>query len=271
LIHGRAPLQPAPNPDGYIESAIFAGEPVHLTAIVSNAPNEDDETLARAVRWTIDSADGKPVSATPSFVSGSGLSGAFPPKLAGARSLLYSIPALAPGRYVVRASWHDDVKTEPRILNVYGGNEGPRVRQEFLRLNARKRLQDGTPEAYLAARTMLEEAAKNSTEPAVYEELADVSAPWASPEDTATYYSRSLEVAKRNLEAHYGESADWPESASELYRQSELKAKTFRDLIPYYKTHFHEVRVVVVRTGDSEDFAIERRKDGVRIRLVEIK
>jgi hypothetical protein len=143
------------------------------------------------------------------------------------------------------------------------------VRSVFLREQARAVLRDGTPESYAKARAMLLEAAQDNSDPSVYEELADASAPWAAPDETATYYRRSLDVATKNLEKHHGARKDWPAKARQLYEPRARKVQVFQELVPYYKNSFSAVRIRVVREDATDKFVIERRSDGNRLRVID--
>jgi hypothetical protein len=275
VIHGRAPLERQAPDEDMIGAAVFEGDPIMFTLAALNLPADDGHWVDH-IKWKVLTEKGSevPVAITTSPVRGD--RSALPKRPeAQSRFANSKVANLPPGKYVVNLSWvgSDErvaqVTAEPRLLIVYGGDESDAVHREFLRHRAGMVLKQGTSEAYRTARGWLLEAADGNTDPALYEELADASAPWAPPDETATYYQRSLEVARRNLEKRYGTRDQWPEKAVHLYQPQERKVQAFLRIVSYYKTNFSEIRVVVVRDGLTEKFAVERRDNGKRLQLVE--
>lgn len=274
VIHGRSPLEPQHAEQagyGLVETAVFAGEPVVATLAAVNLPREGAGAWADRIQWEAVDADGNviPLAAT--------VDARPAPATAVLRDGVVAVNVtfgdLAPGRYVVRASWVDSatrqrITAEGKRLSVYRGDENTIVERAFLRETARRALALGTRDGYETARALLLQAAAGNPDPLVYESLADASAPWASPEETARYYEQSLAVAKGNLERRFGQRAKWPDKAITLFTARESKVEAFSDLLPYYRANFDNVRVVVVREGTKDKFVIQRRSDGARLREI---
>jgi hypothetical protein len=275
VVHGRSPLEPQTSEQGtygLVESVVFAGEPVVVTLTALNPP-ADVLSWVRTVQWDVVDALGRATTAT---VTVDGLAPASPrPLPAGASQVNLVLSGLPPGQYTVRASSIDDatsrrVTAEARQLTIYAGDENVTVRRAFLREKARVALSTGTEEGYRAARPLLLEAAEGNTDPSLYETLADASAPWADPEETAAYYDRSAAVARANVERKFGTRSEaWPSKATSLLSARDRKVAAFRALVPYYKTNFSSVRVVVTRQATRDAFVVERRSDGGRLRVIE--
>jgi len=194
--------------------------------------------------------------------------GALPPAASWSR-LAFKVDGLKPGRYLVRGAWGGNTPVEARSLVIYRGDETTEVHRVFLRVRAAEELKMNTREAYRLAREMLLEAADGNSDPSVYEELADASAPWAPPDETAEFYRRSLEVASTNLQRSYGPRANWPVNAEELFGPDERKMNAFVSLVPYYKLHFDLERVIAAGGLNDGEFIIQRRSDGATVRVVE--
>lgn len=271
VIHGRSPLEPqsADRADyGLVEAVFFAGEPVVVTLTAVNAPQGDG--WAKRIEWELTDSHGKVLA--PRVTD---LAPASRPHVLAARAAQFNVTfaELPPGRYTVRASSVEPgtdrrVAAEARTLTIYRGDENVVVRRAFLRERAKAALAQGTAEGYRSARGMLLEAAEGNTDPSYYELLADASAPWAAPEETAEYYERSLAVARANLERKFGKTQEWPDKAVALFTKRAQKVSAFRELVPYYRTNFSQVRVVVLREGPGDQFVVERRSDGARLRVV---
>lgn len=161
----------------------------------------------------------------------------------------------------------------PKKRATDGGVRIASIHNESARLGAhpyaRRWVDRETREGYDAARAMLLEAAEGNSDPSVYEILADASAPWAPPDETATYYDRSLAVAKANLTLRFGSPDRCSEKAVALFQHRERKVAAFRELVPYYTLNFLTVRVVVSRQGTKDSFVVERRSDRIRIRVID--
>jgi hypothetical protein len=184
-----------------------------------------------------------------------------------------TIRGLQPGRYIVDLSWRRDPKrlaAEPRKLYVYRGDETPSVKTAYCRKLA-SQAYDGTREGYERARSFLERAMADTTQPIVFEELGDLSAPWASPQETADYYERASRLSRRNIEARFGANRSlWSPRAISLQNAQDQKTNTFRSLVHYYTENFNTVRIVAIRRPTGQEFEIQRRTDGKLIRKVEI-
>jgi hypothetical protein len=140
-----------------------------------------------------------------------------------------------------------------------------------LRDQARAEVSKGTKEGYLAARALLLQAVKDNDDPSFYEELADISLPWAQPDETAVYYDKSLAIARANLEKVHGAQNEWPEKAWQLYRPRAGKAETFRRLQPEYAMKFHDVRVTIDRRRGGDAFIMAQRSNGKQLRVIELR
>lgn len=255
---------------GVIGASTFVGEPVILTVTALNAKGGD---WTDRIQWSVTSEAGEAVAVK---IERTDDSAAAPPfahrMLPNARFAHFRMGVLPPGRYIVSLSWTDpetgELQTSRRDgVAIYRGDESPRVRSFFFREQAKAALAGGTLEGYRRARDMLLEAAAGNTDPSVYEELADASAPWVSPEETAGYYQRSLEIARENLQKHYGGQSGWPARARELFERRARKVEAFRSLLPYYKENFDRVRVVV----QGGKFTVERRSDGATLRVIDLR
>jgi hypothetical protein len=275
VIHGRSPLEPqnVEQPGyGLVETAVFAGEPVVVTLAALNLPPESAGAWAGRIQWEAADAEGNVVPLTAAIDA----SPAAAVLRGGAVAVNVTLGDLAPGRYVVRVSWVDSstgkrVTAEGKRLSIYQGDENTAVQRAFLRERASRALARGTREGYESARTLLLEAAAGNPDPLVYESLADASAPWASPEETARYYAQSLAVAKGNLERRFGRPSKWPDKATTLFVARERKVEAFSRLVPYYRANFDKVRVLVVREGAKDKFVIQRRNDGAQLREIHVQ
>ena len=278
-IHGRTPLhvQPVDSPGyGLLGAGVFVGEPVIATVTGLNIPTEDKADWTGHLKWTVTTESGEFISVMITPVADYPVETTHFTRLTRPDAVFanFKFETFPPGRYVVEVRWakldkpYTDTASR-RLLAVYRGDEEPRVRSFFLREQARLALKEQTIEAYRRARTMLLEAAEGNSDPSVYEELADASAPWAAPEETLAHYQRSLDIARQNLERSHGPRRDWPPSAFHLYEPRARKVDAFRTLVPYYRTNFDQIRVVVVRDGMHDKFAVERRTDGTRVRIVD--
>jgi len=277
-IHGSTPLheQATDSPAyGMVGAFVWVGEPLIATVSALNVPSGDLIDWIRYMKWSVTSESGDSVTVKFDRDWDSPLK---------ARSDLrkrsdvafanFKFGPLPPGRYIIALGWTDPETNErktasKRHLAIYRGNESPFIRSYFLRREARSALSHGTFESFSKARTMLLQAADGNTDPSVYEELGDAAAPWALPDETANYYQLSLEIAKKNLEKNLGPQKDWSAKAWHLYRPHESKVKAFRALVPYYRTNFDQVRVLVVPDGMKGKFVIERRSDGARLRVID--
>lgn len=278
FVSGRAPLEET-KPDspeyGLVESAVFHEQPITLTVIAVNVP-KGDSAWWNAIQWKFTTRGGDRVEPPPTLRIAQAPDAAFQARRPNASHANFAVTGLKPGRYVVHAAWANAQtgkrsEAEDRLLSVYRGDESISVKREFLRDRAKNELAKGTRQSYEVARAMLLEAAEGNTDPAVYESLADASAPWAIPDETASYYERSLAIARQNLEQRLGkQQAEWPSAARTLWTKHERKVKMFQDLLPYYRANFQQVRVVVLRQPMASDkFVVERRSDGARLRTVE--
>jgi hypothetical protein len=279
-IEGRAPLvRELPDSPGYglVGAAVFAGDPIVLTADAFNVPEEDRTRWRASIEWVFVSVKNKQPIPQPVVAP---WDGEMRPTRVGSNAFRvgFQVSGLPPGEYIVRASCVDPVTAsridaEDRRLSVYRGDESIAVKREFLRHRGKAELAKGTRPGYEAARSMLLEAARDNTDPSVYESLADASAPWAPPEETASYYERSTTVVRQNLERRFGERGKWPAKAVEALAPYERKQATFQEMIPYYKANFEKVRIVVQGGGrmSQPKFVVERRSDGARIRTVDVR
>lgn len=276
VVHGRSPLEPQRTGDALtamIETVLFDGEPVIATLMATDAGGPAATAWVKAVQWEVLAGSGEAVSPPPAIDAAPAV--ARHPLRGDAVHVNFTFSGLGPGRYTLRPFWRDPatgkkITSEARLLTIYRGDENLTVKRAYLREQARVALARGTEEDYRAARTMLLEAADGNTDPSVYEALADASAPWASPDETAGYYERSLAVATTNLERKFGrEQREWPVKATALFGARQRKVAAFRELLPYYRRNFNDVRVVVIRDRNKDKFAVERRRDGKRLRVVE--
>ena len=278
VLHGRAPLhsQASDSPTyGLMDASVFSGEPVIITVTALNTPADRDAWI-RGLRWRVVTAEGTPISAEIERTADSAATAPYAHRLLpNATFANFSVKPLPPGQYTVTLTWADPASGSRQTARrsafaVYRGDETPLVRSFYLRERASAELAKGTLESYRVARAFLLEAADGSTDPSVYDELADASVPWAPPTETATYYQRSLDIAKRALEKNFGAERDWPEKARQLYRPRERKVNAFRDLVSYYSANFKDVRVVFVGDRSRQKFVIHRRNDGAVVREVPI-
>jgi hypothetical protein len=274
FVTGHSPLEADLNDEsGLVESVLFVDEPINLTLVVPGVDEQDAGRWAESLHWDVLTSEGTRValSKVPELEVKKDVVRARVARFAFAMSPLPS------GRYVVRASWVDEkhhvvIQSEDRKLTVYRGDESLTVKRAFLRQSAKALVAEGSRKSYLSARTMLLEAASDNTDPQVYEELADISAPWAQPDETASYYKRSLIVAQSNIERRFGRQQDgWPAQATQLLKQRKRKVDVFDRLLPYYRANFEDVRVMVVRVGKGETFVVERRSDGRRLQSVAVE
>jgi hypothetical protein len=280
VIHGRPSLhsQPAGSPgSGLVNVGVFEGEPILLTLTAHNAPAGDDDGWLRRAQWTVTTEMGEPVAVKLRRDTESSVQAPYAYRLRGStKSVNLRMDAPPPGRYIVALTWTDSASGERQTARregfaVYRGDETLMIRAWFLRDQARTEVSKGTREGYLAARTLLLQAVKDNDDPSFYEELGDISLPWAQPDETAAYYDKSLAIARANLEKTHGAENGWSENAWQLYRPRAGKAETFRRLQPEYAMKFHDVRVTIDHRRSGDVFIMEQRSNGKQLRVIELR
>jgi hypothetical protein len=278
-VHGRPALHPETAVTAASSGAdvgVYQGEPVMLTVTAFNDSSDTDVWLQH-IQWLVTTGDSEPVAAKIRRDTDATVQAPYAYRIQrNTTSAAFRIDSLPAGRYLVAVSWLDPVSGERRTsrregLAVYRGDETPLIRAWFLRDRARAALLAGTRESYEAARGMLLQAASDNDDPSFYEELADISLPWAPPGETAAYYDKSLAIARANLEKTYGQERDWPERAWRLYRPQARKVERFRALVPEYAIKFQDMKIVVARRQTGDAFVIQRRSDGKELRVVELR
>lgn len=277
-VHGRTPLH-VQSPDsvayGLLGTAIWNGERAIVTVSAMNVSAAETTAWLDRLDWTVLTEAGQPVSAAVARHDDSPTHAPHHLRLRGdVHFANFEITGLSPGRYIVELAWTDPNTgkrrtSERRELAIYKGDETPFIRSFFLREQAQKALAAGTADSFERARRMLLEAANGNTDPSVYEELADASLSWTAPDQTLAYYQQSLDIARRNLEKHHGPKNDWSAKVLQLYEPRLRKVEAFRKIVPYYRQNFDRVRVVLLRDGRGGKFAVERRSDGARLRVVD--
>ena len=271
VVKGRSPLESPKLTDGTIETAAFVGDVVHVIITVHGMTSDASGCMGD-LRWLVTTLDGDSTSATLTRVDATESSREFRAGPDADSTAKFVLSALPPGIYHLQASCASDetvVTGDRRRLIVYAGDENPTINRAFLVDRAKVAIGMATRDGYMQARAMLLKAANGNTDPSIYELLADASAPWADPRETAGYYERSLAVARANLARKFGEPAQWPAAASTQFRRRERKVEVFRALVPELVANFAERRVVVKTEGSSQMFVIERRKDGVQLRAID--
>ncbi|HEV7768051.1 MAG TPA: hypothetical protein VGQ76_23815 [Thermoanaerobaculia bacterium] len=279
FIQGRNPMDPVTvnGPANDLEhAAVFSYEPVVLAVAAVNVPESDLATWWTSIQWSITTVAGARVEPSPKIEITDARDRGFEALRPRAAHINFSVSGLGPGRYIFHATRTDPTTGETtsardRMLSIYRGDENLTVKRTFLRERAALALSKGTRQDFEAARSMLLEAAEGNPDPLVFESLADASAPWANPDETASYYERALAITRQNLEERLGKQrSSWPPTAVRQWNAQERKLKAFREILPYYKANFQQVRVVVVRAPrSSEKFVVERRSDGARLRTIE--
>ena len=278
-IHGRTPLhrQPSDSPGyGLQGAAVWEEEPLIVTVTALNVPADEKGNWTRRIEWTVTTEEGGVVEVAVEPDANSPIKTPHSVRLAFSDTLFanFRFSTLPAGRYIVALSWTDPRtgekrNAERRLMAIYRGDEEPLVRSFYLREQAQAALKKNTFESFQRARTMLLEAAKDNSDPSVYEELADASAPWAAPDETAEYYQRSLDLARKALETNVGPQKDWPEKARSLYEPRERKVNAFRQLVPYYRNSLNQVRIFVEPDGRGGKFVVIRRSDGARLKVID--
>lgn len=281
ILHGRSPLDPNPasGSSPRLEStAFFEHGRVHGTLLVFGEQLQTDAVaFARRMTYTFVAEDGAAISPSvtvdPPVVPLPRVWSAL-----GARSHAdITFSGVPPGRYVIHAALDDSDRSEahalaPRGIVIYRGDEHEQVRAEWLLARARAAL-DGSAAGYQLARPLLLEASKIRNDPSILEALADAGAPWVTPQETLSFYKRSVEVARANIASALADSKSQPAKRAERSLTfKERKMRAFESLVPEYANRFAEVRVVVVVNGvRAGQFVMERRADGARVRVVDFE
>lgn len=278
-IHGRTPLHhiPVDSPAyGMIGAALYKGEPVVATVAAFDVGMVDSAHILANLRWKLSTVEGDKLDVSVQRDENTPLKVASN-LLKRPEAIIFNVRLgeLPPGEYMLWLDYVDPntsthVSADPRAIAVYEGNENSRVRSRYLREQARHELRKGTYDSYQVAKARLLEAPDAENDPTYYDELADASLPWAPPEETARYYQRSLEIARNNLMKAFGAQREWPEKAHHLFEPRSRKVEAFRKLVPYYSMNFNEVRVSFVSEVRYGKFVVERRRDGARLRVIEL-